>query len=449
MFRMNCRRKSVIGTGTIIGLLIIHFMAKKPQNAYPIANFKTLHEVMNNETCFIYNQFRPINSGEYPEYERITPRMLIHSKQLFHGNPTHWVNNTDELDTFWKNQINGFPHFLFSGRQVVGTLTKEHVMLYKHWEAFWFVVNASHLISVRDVHLCKTFLSFYPLEKYDSNIKKTHKFFTKTYLPSFNVPLVENTTSYPMMLKCAELDGADEGVFFVLNKTRHFNVQKQYNCSNWIQQKYIEPNPFSTVDVNFYIHPNKSVSFIGVSPEIYLEIGSINSLDHNLFWLSNFRDIIHNMSSHIISVSNYSGFVCFDAVRTINGEWQVVDINVRLCGGHHHFMVANTMKDRNFAYWQYVDNLSTKQGLTCDQFMEIIKDKNKQSLCKCVVGSMTSKRGYCIPRLILFGTTKDNLSKCFPFGIFDLSIFDPREIIIQSDNKIMNDMMPIYLLKDF
>ena len=142
----------------------------------------------------------------------------IHSRHLFHGNPTHWVNNTDEWDTFWKSQINGFPNFLFSGRQVVGTLTKEHFMLNKHWEDFGLVVNVSNLISFRDVHLCKTFLSFYPLEKYDSNIEETHKFFIKTYLPNFKVPLVENTTSYPMMLKCAELDGADEGVFFVLNK---------------------------------------------------------------------------------------------------------------------------------------------------------------------------------------------------------------------------------------
>ena len=322
-------------------------------------------------------------------------------------------------------------------------------LLYEHWRTFEFKVNVSNLISASDIQSCNQFLSFYPLEKYDPNILETHKFFSKTYLPNFNVPLVENASSYPMILKCAELDGADEGVFFILNEAHHINTTRHNNCSNWIQEKYVEPNPFSTVDVNFFIHRNKSVSFIGASPEIYLEVGSINSLNDNTFWLSHFYDIIHNISKHITSVSNYSGFVCFDAVRTRNGEWRVVDINVRLCGGHHHFMIANTMKDRNFTYWQYLDNLSTKEGITCDKFIKTVNHKNKQQSCKCIVGSVIKKGLSCTPRVMLFGTTKESLGKCFPFGTFDMDDFDPREIVINSDIQVMNEMMPIYLLRDF
>ena len=449
MYFINSKKKAVIGAAFMLLILIIKLPIKQAPSNYPIAKFKSLNEVIDTDTCVIYNQFRPINAGAYPEYEQITPSLLVHSKFLFHGSPKHWVKRTSEWKAFWKNQLNGFPHFLFSGRLVFEGSTEENELLYEHWKAFGFVVNVSSLISVHDVHLCKSFLSFYPVEKYDSNIKETHNFFSKMYLPSFNVPLVENTSSYPLMLKCAELDGADEGVFYIFNETRHLNILKENNCSNWIQQEFINPNPFSTVDVNFFIHRNKSISFIGASPEIYLEVGSINSVKDSEFWMTHFYDIIHKISLHITTVSNYWGFICFDAVRTSNGEWRVVDINVRLCGGHHHFMIANTMRDRKFVYWQYLDNLSTKQGITCDEFMLIVDHKNKQLLCKCVIGSMIWRDDSCTPRIMLFGTTKENLSKCFPFGTFNMKAFDPRELIVDSDSKVMNEMMPRYLIQEF
>ena len=208
-----------------------------------------------------------------------------------------------------------------------------------------------------------------------------------------------------MILKCAELDGSDEGVQVVMNDDEALQWKKKTLCLDWIQQKYIPPNPFSTADVNFYIHANKSYSFIGVSPEIYLEVGSINSKADNTFWLSHFEDIIKSITSHITRVSNYSGFVCFDSVRDDYGQWLVVDINVRLCGGHHHFMIANIMLDRHYNFWQYLDYLPTRQGITCEILMQRMEQRNKQSICKALITSVVTRNDHCVSRFMLFGTS--------------------------------------------
>lgn len=436
--------------GILISIDVDQDMDEEFNHDFPLAAFRSLNEVIDNDTCFFYNQLRPINKGHFPDYELVTPKVMIHSKYLFHGTVRYVVNTTKEWEMLWRSQLNDFPQFLYSGRQVVDTGLNFRTQLYQHWKRNGFNdINENNFISVNDVHKCSKILSFYPLEEYDPNIASTHKFFTKTYLSNYNVPTVETRDSYPMVLKCAELDGYDEGVFFVANHSMHEKWRRNITCLNWIQQKYIVPNPFSTADVNFYIHPNKSFSFIGVSPEVYREVGSINSKSHNRFWYSQFKDIIKNITSHVTKVSNYSGFVCFDALRDEDGEWRVVDINIRLCGGHHHFMIANQMMDRNFSFWQYFDNLQTKPGITCQEFMEIIEFLSTKTVCKAIIGSMMSKNDYCIPRFLLFGIAKDTLSECFPYDVMDWSFFDPWELTLRSDNRLLNQMIPTYLLKDF
>ena len=438
----------------ILGILISIDLDQDPNEtfdqSYPIAAFRSLNDVIENDTCFFYNQLRPMNKGSFPEYELVTPDIMIHSKYLFHGTVRFVVNTTAEWKNLWRSQLNDFPQFLFSGKQVIDTEINDRSQLYKHWKRNNFAdLNEENFISVYDVHKCPKMLSFYPLEDHDPNIANTHRFFTKSYLSNYNVSTVETKDSYPMVLKCAELDGYDEGVFFVANQSMHDKWRHNITCLNWIQQKYIVPNPFSTADVNFYIHRNKSFSFIGVSPEVYREVGSINSNSHNSFWFSQFKNAISNITSHVTRVSNYSGFVCFDALRDENGEWRVVDINIRLCGGHHHFMIANQMMDRGFPFWQYFDNLQTKPGITCQDFMERVETYNTKSVCKAIIGSMMAKNDYCIPRYLLFGTTKDTLSECFPYGVMDWNHFDPWELTLRSDNKLLNQMIPTYLLKDF
>ena len=114
MYFINSKKKAVIGAAFMLLILIIKLPIKQAPSNYPIAKFKSLNEVIDTDTCVIYNQFRPINAGAYPEYEQITPSLLVHSKFLFHGSPKHWVKRTSEWKAFWKNQLNGFPHFLFS-----------------------------------------------------------------------------------------------------------------------------------------------------------------------------------------------------------------------------------------------------------------------------------------------------------------------------------------------
>ena len=433
----------------LTSILLRHYFIQTPIPNTPIANFKSFNDVLQGDhDCLFYNQIRPINSGQFPEYEDVTPRQMVNSKYLFHGS-VRWANNVREWQSRLLDNINEFPQFLFSGRQVVGSETIDRALVYQHWTTFKFIANYSNFISIDNLHMCQYILLFFPLEEYDPNIAETHKFFTKTYLPNYGVPLVQNTVSYPMILKCAELDGSDEGVQVVMNDDEALQWKKKTLCLDWIQQKYIPPNPFSTADVNFYIHANKSYSFIGVSPEIYLEVGSINSKADNTFWLSHFEGIIKSITSHITRVSNYSGFVCFDAVRDDYGQWLVVDINVRLCGGHHHFMIANIMLDRHYNFWQYLDYLPTRQGITCEILMQRMEQKNKQSICKALITSVVTRNDHCVSRFMLFGTSLKNLPECFPSGIFNWSRFDPWHLRITSDNRMMNDMMPIYLLKDF
>ena len=112
-------------------------------------------------------------------------------------------------------------------------------------------------------------------------------------------------------------------------------------------------------------------------------------------------------------------------------------------------MIANTMLDRHYNFWQYIDYLPTRQGITCDILMQRIEQKNKQPICKALITSVVTRNDYCVPRFMLFGTSLKNLPECFPSGIFNWSRFDPWHLGITSDNKMMNDMMPIYLLKDF
>ena len=434
------------------------YFIQTPSPNTPIAAFKSFDDILqNDQNCLLYNQIRPINSGQFPEYEDVTPRQMIHEKYLLHGNPKLPINYQNRIPQIeeWQShildQINEFPQFLYSGRQVVGSATKEMSLLYQHWDTFGFTTNKSNFISIKDLYTCKYVTLFFPLEEFDRNIAQTHKFFTKTYLPNYGVPLVENAVSYPMIMKCAELDGSDEGVDVVRNYLEISQWKKKTACLDWIQQKYILPNPFSTADVNFYIHQNKSYSFIGVSPEIYLEVGSINSNADNTFWLSHFDEIIQTLTSHITLTSNYSGFVCFDAVRDEYGKWLVVDVNVRLCGGHHHFMIANTMLDRKYYFWQYFDFLATKPGFTCDglkQRMEL-KNKQKKTVCKALITSMLTKHDHCVSRFMLFGTSRKTLPECFPLGIFDWRRFDIWNLQMKSDIRVMNDMMPVYLLEDF
>ena len=127
----------------------------------------------------------------------------------------------------------------------------------------------------------------------------------------------------------------------------------------------------------------------------------------------------------------------------------MVDINVRLCGGHHHFMIANIMLDRHYNFWQYLDYLPTRQGITCEILMQRMEQKNKQSICKALITSVVTRNDHCVSRFMLFGTSLKNLPECFPSGIFNWSRFDPWHLRITSDNRMMNEMMPIYLLKDF
>ena len=452
---MARRGNTIVARCTVLSLIVILIFNVLKQSirqlswpSIPTSKFKSLNDVIDQDSCFFYNQIRPINIGSFPEFENATPTEFIHSKHLFHGR-IYGMNDISEWKYHYSSQINEFPQFLFSGRQVVGSQWKERALVYQHWSTLGLIPNQPNFIDIDDLHMCKNILSFFPLEKYDSNIAQTHKFFKKTYLPNYGVPLVEYTTSYPMMLKCAELDGADEGVYLVENGNDFVRLKKNVTCLNWIQQKYIPPNPFSTADVNLYIHKNKSFSFIGVSPEIYREVGSINSITHDLYWLSQFEEMIKIIASHIILVSNYSGFVCFDAVRDQNGEWRVVDINVRLCGGDHHFMIANRMIEQNFMFWQYFDHLPAKKGLTCEELIEIIDHVNKQKCCKNLITSFISENDRCVLNFMLFGTSMTGLSQCFPIRVFDWTGFDPWHIKIESDDQIMNKMMPTYLLDDF
>lgn len=356
-----------------------------------------------------------------------------------------------ELRTHFEKDLNAFPQFLRSGKQIVTIQEQIRSLLYEHWQSLGFVTDTSNFIDVDDLDECENIFSFFPIEKYDRNIAETYKFFTKTYLPAFGIPLVENTTTCPMMVKCAELDSYDEGVYFIENDSDLGELKNDVTCIDWIHQKYIQPNPFSTADVNFYIHKNKSFSFIGVSPEVYREIGTINlnSPDVASFWLSHFHDIISTITFHITRVSNYSGHVCFSALRDFYGTWKIVDVNVRLCGGSHHFMISNIMKDRNFSFWQYFDMILTTPGVDCNEIIHEIEAMKRQSICKGIVTSTMKRNSSCQLSFMLFGTSPKTLSQCMPVNVFNWTMFDPWEIKKISNNKILNDMMPLYLLNHF
>ena len=56
-------------------LLRHYFIPETPIPNTPIANFKSFNDVLHGDhDCLFYNQIRPINSGQFPEYEDATPR---------------------------------------------------------------------------------------------------------------------------------------------------------------------------------------------------------------------------------------------------------------------------------------------------------------------------------------------------------------------------------------
>ena len=240
----------------LVSVSLRQYFIQKPSSSTLIAAFKSFDDVLQDEhNCLLYNQIRPINSGQFPEYEDVTPRQMVNSKYLFHGS-VRWANNVREWKSRLLDNINEFPQFLFSGRQVVGSETIDRALVYQHWTTFKFIANYSNFINIDDLHICQDVLLFFLLEENDPNIAETHKFFTKTYLPNYGVLLVQNTVSYPMILKSAELDGSDEGVQVVMNDDEALQWKKKTLCLDWIQEMYIPRNPFSTADVNFYIHAN-------------------------------------------------------------------------------------------------------------------------------------------------------------------------------------------------
>ena len=100
-------------------------------------------------------------------------------------------------------------------------------------------------------------------------------------------------------------------------------------------------------------------------------------------------------------------------------------------------------------FWQYFDHLPAKRGLICEELIGIIDHLNKQKCCKNLITSIISENDSCVLNFMLFGTSMTGLSQCFPIRVFDWTGFDPWPIKIESDDQIMNDMMPTYLLDDF
>ena len=59
----------------LTSILLRHYFIQTPIPNTPIANFKSFNDVLHGDhDCLFYNQIRPINSGQFPEYEDATPR---------------------------------------------------------------------------------------------------------------------------------------------------------------------------------------------------------------------------------------------------------------------------------------------------------------------------------------------------------------------------------------
>ena len=63
----------------LTSILLRHYFIQTPTPNTPIANFKSFNDVLQAEhDCLFYNQIRPINSGQFPEYEDATPKQMVH-----------------------------------------------------------------------------------------------------------------------------------------------------------------------------------------------------------------------------------------------------------------------------------------------------------------------------------------------------------------------------------
>ena len=91
----------------------------------------------------------------------------------------------------------------------------------------------------------------------------------------------------------------------------------------------------------------------------------------------------------------------------------------------------------------------TNPGVDCDEIIRKIEFMNRQSICKGIVTSTMKRTVSCQLCFMLFGTSAKTLTQCLPLDVFNWTMFDPWEITKLSDNKILNEMMPLYLLNHF